>query len=86
MRAAARAVLGAYPNARFVFKRSELTDFVTNVGRSDGEASYRELRTRYGMLRSNERFWAFSDEMNAAHRRSSPIEHGLFDYNRLEAY
>jgi alpha-L-fucosidase len=60
--------------------------FVDAVAKLDGEAAYRALRTRFGVLRSSERFWAFSDRMNADHRKAMPDTVGLFDYSRLEAY
>ena len=48
------------------------------------EADYRELLTRYGIRRTDERFWAHSDALHAAYRRWAPREAGLFDYNRFE--
>ncbi len=79
-------LLGAYPNALFSLKRSELKELVDAAGRLDGADAYHAFRARFGLLRSSPSFWSFSDLMNAAHRKSSPSEHGFFDYNRLEAF
>ena len=38
----------------------------------------------YGVRRTDERFWAHSDALHIAWRRSAPREAGLFDYNRFE--
>jgi hypothetical protein len=78
--------LGAYPNALFEIASGDVDAFVDAVAKLDGEAAYRALRTRFGVLRSSERFWAFSDRMNADHRKAMPDSVGLFDYSRLEAY
>jgi hypothetical protein len=34
--------------------------------------------------RTNQAFWNQSDVFNEAYRDDAPVEHGLFDYNRLE--
>jgi hypothetical protein len=45
-------LLGAYPNVLFVVLRKDVSALVSAIGRLDGPASYRELRTRFGLLRS----------------------------------
>jgi len=76
--------VGAYPNAFFLVGAAELPDFVDAVRRLGSEADTRELLTRYGIRRTDARFWAHSDALHLAYRRSMPKEAGLFDYNRLE--
>ena len=41
-------------------------------------------RERFGVRRTDERFWSYSDRAHAAFSELEPIESGLFDYNRLD--
>ena len=78
--------LGSYPNALFDVPRKKLGDFVLAVSRLDSPESYRALRADFGVLRSSDRFWSYSDRIQEAHHKQAPVDAGLFDYNRLEAY
>jgi Fatty acid cis/trans isomerase (CTI) len=78
--------LGAYPNALFEVARKDVDAFVDAVGKLDGEAAYRALRTRFGVLRASKRFWILSDRIQEDHAKALPVSSGLFDYNRLDAY
>ena len=77
--------LGAYPNALFEVPRSDLQAFVEAVAMLEDEAAYATLRRRFGVLRSSDRFWPYSDQIQADHARRDGIAAGLFDYNRLDA-
>jgi Fatty acid cis/trans isomerase (CTI) len=74
--------LGAYPNALFEVQRKDLPAFVDAAAALADQAAYDALRRRFGVLRSSDRFWPFSDAINADHRKHGLA--GLFDYNRLE--
>jgi fatty acid cis/trans isomerase CTI len=76
--------IGAYPNAFFLVDAGDLPRFVDAVGRLKSEADFRALLTRYGIRRTDPRFWAHSDALMGAYRRWAPKEAGLFDYNRFE--
>ena len=76
--------IGAYPNAFFMVNAADLPGFVDGVQRLASEADYRKLLTRFGIRRTDERFWAHSDALHLAYRRWAPREAGLFDYNRFE--
>jgi hypothetical protein len=76
--------VGDYPNAFFVVRAGDLPGFVDAIRRLASEADYQSLLTRYGIRRTDERFWAHSDALHAAYRRWAPKEAGLFDYNRFE--
>ena len=82
----ARGLLGAYPNAFFLVPRQELESFIDAVSVLDGKSAYAALRARFGMLRTSAHFWDFSDRMQAEHNRRNPLESGLLDYNRLDAF
>jgi hypothetical protein len=76
--------VGAYPNAFFVVRAEDLPGFVDAIGQLASEADYQALLDRYGIRRTDERFWAHSDALIEAYRRWAPREAGLFDYNRFE--
>jgi hypothetical protein len=80
----AHGFIPAYPNAFFSVRPEELGAFVDAVGRLGSESDYRALLDRWGIRRTDARFWAHSDALHAAWRRSQPREAGLFDYNRFE--
>jgi hypothetical protein len=76
--------IGAYPNAFFSVDVSELPGFVGAMRSLASEADYRQLLARYGIRRTDERFWDHSDALMGAYRRWAPKEAALFDYNRFE--
>jgi len=76
--------VGAYPNAFFLVDAAALPAFVAGVRGLTGEADYRALAGRYGVRRTDPRFWSMSDALNQAYRRWAPRDAGLFDYNRFE--
>jgi hypothetical protein len=80
-----RGFLGAYPNALFDLPSKDLPTFVEAVLALEDEASYAALRRRFGVLRTSDRFWTYSDRIYADHRQLDGIMAGLFDYNRLDA-
>jgi hypothetical protein len=40
--------------------------------------------TRFGIRRTDARFWAYSDSLHAAYRAWATREAGLFDYSRID--
>lgn len=77
--------IGAYPNALFKVRETELELFIKSVAALRSNSDYRKLRERFGVLRHSPDFWTFSDRMHTAYRASRPLEAGVFDYNRLQA-
>lgn len=80
----ARGIVGAYPNAFYKVERAKLPEFIAAVATLTGEADYRKLTERFAVRRTGQDFWPHSDRLHEAYRRTTPIEAGLFDYNRLE--
>jgi hypothetical protein len=76
--------VGAYPNAFYRVAAAELPQFVRAVRTLGGEADYQALLTRFGIRRTDARFWAHSDGLHQAYRDWTPREAGLFDYARFE--
>jgi len=79
-----RGFLGAYPNAFYHVAESKLEDFVSAVESLSREEDYQAFLNRFGVRRSDPDFWTHSDAIQTAYHKDSPIEAGLFDYNRLE--
>ncbi|HSD59763.1 MAG TPA: fatty acid cis/trans isomerase [Burkholderiales bacterium] len=76
--------IGAYPNALYALPRDQLPQLAEAVAKLASEADYRALADRYAIRRSRADFWEHSDALQDAHAAWSPLEAGLFDYNRLE--
>ena len=79
-----RGFLGAYPNAFYQVEESKLEAFVSAVEHLGSEEDYQALVSRFGVRRSDPDFWKYSDALRMAYHHESPIEAGLFDYNRME--
>ena len=77
-------VVGAYPNAFFAVDPEKLPDFVDAVGRLSDEAGLVKLTERFGVRRSDPRFWPLSDAVHAEWRRTAPREAAVLDYSRFE--
>lgn len=77
-------VLGAYPNTLLDVSEQQLPQLVERLLVLDGDADFRRLLDRYGVRRTSEDFWRFSDGLQQAYLESEPITAGLLDYNRLE--
>jgi hypothetical protein len=76
--------IGAYPNALYIVTRDTLPEFTTSIRALASEDDYRMFADRFAIRRTNPRFWTYSDELQDAYIHLSPVEPGLFDYNRLE--
>ena len=79
-----RGFVGAYPNSLLSVAEEDVTALASAVGALSSDASYDALRDRFGIRRTDARFWAYSDRAHAAFRTLEPLESGLFDYNRLD--
>jgi len=77
-------VVGAYPNALFAVDVEKLPDFIDAVARLAYPAGLTALTDRFGVRRSDRRFWPLSDALHAEWRRRSPGEAAVLDYSRLE--
>ena len=58
-------VLGAYPNMFFVVPETEIDEFSRAVARLKSAADYERLVDRFGVRRSNEKFWSVYDAINS---------------------
>lgn len=74
--------VGSYPNYFFDIDFSEFGDFVELMNSYDGSQRYREQILRYGINRSDERFWPLYDDFQSHFDQNEPMESGLYDLNR----
>jgi hypothetical protein len=81
---AINGIAGAYPNALFAVDPEKLPDFVAAVGNLTNPDDLTGLTDRFGVRRSDRRFWPLSDALHAEWRRSAPAEAAVLDYSRLE--
>ena len=77
-------VVGAYPNAFFAVDPEKLPIFVEAVGKLGNEADLVRLTERFGVRRTDPRFWPTSDALHAEWRRTAPKEAAVLDYSRFE--
>jgi hypothetical protein len=80
----ANGVVGAYPNIFLQVSESDLPELVAKIERLRNEADYAALLDRFGIRRTDERFWAVSDQVLADYQSAELISHGVFDYSRYE--
>ena len=76
--------IGAYPNAILQATPAELPALTAALGALTSQADYSRFADRFVIRRTSAAFWPASDALAAAYRQWSPLEAGLFDYNRLD--
>jgi len=79
-----RGFIGSYPNIFFQLPAQQLGDFVAAIETLRSEQDYASLLQRYGVRRTDPRFWQLSDSLYQQYREIAPVEAGLFDLNRYE--
>jgi hypothetical protein len=80
----ANGVAGAYPNIFLQVSEAELPALVAKIEGLRGDADYTSLLDRFGIRRTDPRFWAVSDQVLADYQAAEAITHGILDYNRYE--
>jgi hypothetical protein len=68
----------------FVVLETEIDGFSNAVTRLTSAADYEHLVDRFGVRRSNEKFWSVFDAVNAAHLADDPVRAGVLDLTRYE--
>ncbi len=76
---------GAYPSFFYVVKLNDIGKFATDYAAIKNRQQYEIFISRYGIRRTDERFWETSDWFNKEEsRREQPILSGIFDLNRYQ--
>jgi hypothetical protein len=80
----AHGFLSSHPNAFFNVRLDEFERFVQDIAALSSETDLTVLFEKYGVRRSSERFWQFSDQLHEHYLQNEPVKFGYFDFNRLE--
>ena len=80
----ANGVLTAYPNIFLQVTPARIPELVQSIASLQNEADYSRLLDRYGVRRTDARFWSVSDQILSDYRSSEPISAGVLDYNRYD--
>ena len=75
-------ILGAYPNMFFVVHEADADAFASAVVSIKSTADYERLVDRFGIRRSNERFWSVFDTINKTYLADNPVRSGTPDLTR----
>lgn len=75
-------VATSYVNFIFDLKKSQVNDFVDNFKKSIDKQDYMSLYKKYGMLRTNPRFWDVYSYLSLKSYRAESNEKGFLDLNR----
>ncbi len=76
--------VGAYPDALWQVEPDLLEEFVMRLINLQDEEGYRQLMQQFGVRRSHNDFWGFSDRLHETFQLHNPVEYGVLDYNRIE--
>ncbi len=79
-----KGFIGSYPNAFFQVQDKELDNFIRQIESMRSAEDYAALVSRYGVRRTDSKFWPVSDTLHTRYRQDYPREAGLFDLNRYE--
>ncbi len=75
---------GSYPNFFFLVPFAELEEFVELCTSIHNYSDYEKFVDRYGVRRTNAKFWKLADWFVEEQMRNRPISSGLFDLNRYQ--
>ncbi len=79
-----RGVVGSYPAAYWSLHENDIPKLYQHLKNLRTDADYDKLLDQFGIRRSNQAFWSFSDDVHQWYQQDQPIEFGLLDYNRFE--
>ncbi|UXR63807.1 fatty acid cis/trans isomerase [Bdellovibrio bacteriovorus] len=77
---------GSYPNMIFEVKENELPAFVLQARNIKNEKDYQGLVRRYGVRRSNDKFWRVYDDLGRYMKQSDPVNFGYLDLTRYDLH
>ncbi len=77
-----RGHFGSYPNFFFEVPAEQIGAFVDALRGLSSDADLEQFSGRFGVRRTDPRFWATSDWLREDLRRENPTESGLYDLGR----
>ena len=75
-------LIGSYPNFFFDIREEDLPDFFDLLAHYDKSPQDMQRLARYGINRSDKRFWDTYDWFQQRFNEEEPVRAGLFDLNR----
>lgn len=75
-------IIGSYPNFFFDVRGEDLPDFFDLLANFDNSPQHLKRLAKYGINRSDERFWETYDWFQKRFLEDEPVQGGLFDLNR----
>jgi hypothetical protein len=80
----ANGVIGAYPNIFLDVREADLPELVSRIQQLRSEEDYAALLDRFGVRRTDSRFWSLSDQLLSKYRHAEPLTAGVLDYSRYD--
>ena len=77
-----QGMIGSYPNFFFDIKQEDVPDFLDLLEHYDGSPLSIKRLSRYGINRSDDRFWETYDWFQKRFMEDEPVRGGLLDLNR----
>ncbi|MCC6077386.1 fatty acid cis/trans isomerase [Pseudomonas sp. GCM10022188] len=77
-------VLTSYPNFLFSLREGEVNAFVASLQQARSAADFEHIVQRWGVRRSDPRFWSLFHDLAAHIREHEPVEAGVLDMNRYQ--
>jgi hypothetical protein len=77
-----KGMIGSYPNFFFDVKQEDIPDFLNLLESFDASPKSVERLNKYGINRSDERFWETYDWFQQRFNQDEPVRGGLLDLNR----
>lgn len=81
--AVVRGHFGNYPNFFFEMDAGQVDAFVDALRAVSSPEAFTDFAARFGVRRTDPRFWATSDWLRQDLRRRTPVEAGLYDLGRF---
>ncbi len=78
--------IGSYPNFFLEISENQISDFILNVQKIRSERDFKDFAIKYGVRRSDPRFWSVLDWFHLKLKEESETEFGILDLNRYENY
>jgi len=75
-------MIGSYPNFFFDIQQDDLPDFFDLLAHYDGSPQHIKRLSKYGINRSDDRFWGTYDWFQKRFMEDEPVRGGLLDLNR----
>jgi len=77
-----KGMIGSYPNMFFDVKQEDIPDFLSLIANFDASEKDLARFAKYGINRSDDRFWETYDWFQKRFNEDEPVHGGLLDLNR----